>query len=75
MRGTKPQKSKPISRRKFIDLGVQGYAGVQLAAGSTGSLLALSGCSSEISKTGQQPRDSIYPYNLLGNYCWQQSLL
>jgi len=45
------EKSKKLSRRKFIDLGIQGYAGAQLARGIPASLLAFSGCQTANAKT------------------------
>ena len=39
------KKSKDISRRKFINLGVQGYTGLQIAQGLPPALLAATGCS------------------------------
>ncbi|TRZ46347.1 molybdopterin-containing oxidoreductase family protein [Robertkochia solimangrovi] len=44
-------KSKKLTRRKFIDLGIQGYAGLQLASLAPGTLLSLSGCTLGEAKT------------------------
>jgi anaerobic selenocysteine-containing dehydrogenase len=45
------KKSKKLTRRKFIDLGTQGYASIQLAQGIPASLLAISGSGSTKTKT------------------------
>ena len=45
------EKKNKISRRKFLDLGVQGYAGIHLAHAIPASLLTISSCSSVEAKT------------------------
>ncbi len=44
-------KRNKISRRRFIDLGVQGYAGLQLAHLAPAALLPFSGCHPQHTKT------------------------
>ena len=45
------KKNKEISRRKFIDLGIQGYTGATLAQVLPASLMGISACTSADAKT------------------------